>query len=197
MRVIHIIPSAFDYFDDIRRIVFSLIDDLVKVGVESEAITIQYGAVRKRAEAEQKSRASAHVFQGNADFNGVVADFENFDVVHLHCPGLGAMGKIYHWKKNGSAVPLVASYYRDVRIPDFFSLLIKFYNDYYLPKILSSADAVVFPHDKLARYVDRFHLTKTGYGVKLYDTMEAAKQLALLYSSFPLLDPEDGTPFAG
>ncbi|MEK7131772.1 MAG: glycosyltransferase [Patescibacteria group bacterium] len=143
MRVIHIIPSAFEYFDDIRLQAFKLLDGLHKLGVETEAFTLQYGSTNKVEKASIKEASpSVHNYLGNFDIDSAIANFADFDIVHLHCPFFGAAGKILRWKKLNPGIPLVVTYYRPVRIQDLMSLFIRFYNAYYLPKIFKLADAV-------------------------------------------------------
>ena len=145
MRVIHIIPSAFEYFDDIRSQAFSLLEELHKLGVENEAVTLQYGQHNRATKKSIQAAApeAAHNYLGDFDINSVIKSFADFDVVHLHCPFFGAAGKILRWKKLNPDIPLVVTYYRAVRILDLMSLFIRFYNAYYLPKIFKLADAVV------------------------------------------------------
>lgn len=146
MRVIHIIPSAFEYFDDIRSQAFKLLDGLHKLGVENEAFTLQYGSTNKAEKASIKAASpSVHNYIGNFDIDSAINNFADFDVVHLHCPFFGAAGKILRWKKLNPNVPLVATFYRQVRVVDLMSLFIKLYNAYYLPKI-----------DRVVEAVDRF-----------------------------------------
>lgn len=143
MRVIHVIPSAFEYFNDIRSQAFKLLDGLHKLGVETEAFTLQYGLPDKEEKASiKKASPSVHNFIENFDVNSAIVNFSNFDVVHLHCPFLGAAGKILRWKNQNPNVPLVVTFYRQVRITDLMSLFIKLYNMFYLPKIFKLADAV-------------------------------------------------------
>ncbi len=143
MRVIHVIPSAFEYFGDIRSQAFKLLDGLHKLGVESEAFTLQYGSTNKAEKASiKKASSSVHNYIGDFDINSAIANFSDFDIVHLHCPFFGAAGKILHWKKLHSDTPLVITYYRDVRIKDVMSIFIRFYNAYYLPKLFKLADTV-------------------------------------------------------
>ena len=143
MRVIHVIPSAFEYFDDIRSRAFKLLDGLHKLGVENEAFTLQYGSTNKAEKASIKEASpSVHNYIGNFDINSAIDNFSDFDIVHLHCPFFGAAGKILHWKKFHPNVPLVVTYYRDVRIDDLMSLFIRFYNMFYLPKFFKLADSV-------------------------------------------------------
>ncbi len=143
MRVIHVIPSAFEYFDDIRSHAFKLLDELHKLDVETEAFTLQYGTPNKAEKNSIKQASpSVHNFIGSFDINSAIANFSDFDIVHLHCPFFGAAGKIMHWKKLHPDTPLVITYYRDVQIRDLMSLFIKLYNSYYLPKVFKVADAV-------------------------------------------------------
>ncbi len=143
MRVIHIIPTAFEYFDDIRSQAFKLLDGLHKLGVETEAFTLQYGSTNKAEKASIKSASpSVHNYLGNFDIDSAIANFSDFDIVHLHCPFFGAAGKILNWKKLNPGIPLVITYYREVRVQDLMSLFIRLYNAYYLPKFFKLADAV-------------------------------------------------------
>lgn len=143
MRVIHIIPSAFDYFNDIRSRAFSLLEELHKLGVENEAITLQYGQPDRavKTSVRQAAPAAAHNYLGDFDINSVIKSFADFDVVHLHCPFFGAAGKILRWAKTRQS-PLVITYYRPVQTEDLMSLFIKLYSLYYLPKFFKLADAV-------------------------------------------------------
>lgn len=142
MRVIHIIPSAFEYFNDIRSQAFKLLDGLHKLGVETEAFTLQYGLSNK---AEKKSikeaSPSVHSHMGDFDIDSAIKSFTDFDVVHLHCPFFGAAGKILQWKKNNPNTPLVVTFYREVKVVDLMSLFIKLYNAYYLPKFFKLTNA--------------------------------------------------------
>lgn len=167
MRVIHVIPSAFEYFDDIRSQAFKLLDGLHKLGVETEAFTLQYGSPNKAQKTSIKEASpSVHNFIGDFDINSAIANFSDFDIVHLHCPFFGAAGKILHWKKLNPDIPLVITYYRDVRVKDVLSLFIRFYNMYYLPKFF-----------KLAGMVSRFNAEEGSPESIAADTL-------LVYNSF-------------
>ncbi len=144
MRVIHIIPSAFEYFGDIRSQAFKLLDGLHKLGVETEAFTLQYGVSGKSLkDSIKKDSPSVHDFKGNFGIDDLIEDLDEFDIVHLHCPFLGAARKIINWKVLHPDFPLVVTYYRDVPFEDLFSLFIKLYNFYFLPKIFALSSVVV------------------------------------------------------
>ncbi len=140
----HIIPSAFNYFDDIKVKAFDVVDGLSKIGVEVEAFTLQYGGVTKSVkEGVRQSSPRVHVYTGSTNADGLTSSLEGFDIVHLHCPFLGAANHVVQWKKTHQNIPLVITYYRDVRFVDLFSLFIKIYNAIYLPKLFKLADMVV------------------------------------------------------
>lgn len=144
MRVIHIIPSAFEYFGDIRSQAFKLLDGLNKIGVDTEAFTLQYGAPSKAFKDSVKADSpSVHDFKGNVGIDELIENLDEFDIVHLHCPFLGAARKIINWKKLNPDFPLVVTYYRDVRFDDLFSLFIKLYNFYFLRKIFALSSIVI------------------------------------------------------
>lgn len=140
----HIIPSAFNYFDDIKAKAFDVVDGLSKIGVEVEAFTLQYGGATKSVkEGVKRSSPRVHTYAGSTNADGLAQGLEGFDIVHLHCPFLGAANHLVQWKKTHQNIPLLITYYRDVRFIDFFSLFIKIYNAIYLPKLFKLADMVV------------------------------------------------------
>ena len=47
MRVVHIVSTAFNYFDDIRNAVFKIVDGLQEKGVSQEIFTLQYSEPEK------------------------------------------------------------------------------------------------------------------------------------------------------
>ncbi|TAN32760.1 hypothetical protein EPN28_04570 [Patescibacteria group bacterium] len=162
MKVVHIIPSAFRYFDDIRGKAFELVEELSDLGVETEAFTIQYGDTTRAIKSEVSGKAPSRKFMGNADLARALAGLGVGDIVHVHCPLFGAAGPVLRLKKNKPQIPLLATFYRPARLPDFFSLLIKFYNGYYLPKIFGAADAIF-------SYAPAVHLTRWANKVQLID----------------------------
>ena len=162
MRVIHIIPSAFEYFNDIRSEVFKLIEGLYTMGIETEAFTLQYGGPTKTIKDQIKADSpSVHNYINSTSANGLVESLAEFDIVHLHCPFLGAARQILNWKKSHPKIPLVITYYRDVVWTDLFSLFIKLYNHYYLPKLFKVADIVVCQNlGELASFRGSRHIGK-------------------------------------
>jgi len=142
MKVLHIVPSAFDYFNDIRDFVFQLTDHLSDLEVESEIFTLQYGTTTRQTKIEIWQKSPGASFEGHIKINEIIASLDNFDIIHLHCPFLGAARRLLAWKKQNPDRKLIITYYRDIRLTDLFSFFILLYNNYYLPKIFKVADAI-------------------------------------------------------
>lgn len=145
MKVLHIIPSAFDYFNDIRATAFSLVGKLPGFGIEADAFTLQYGSASREERGEVAAKAPTQHFLGLTSVAELIVALNDYDLVHMHCPFLGAAGKIITWKREHPKIPLVATFHRRVITPDFFSLGIVWYNRYYLPRLFAVADAITTP----------------------------------------------------
>ncbi|MEK7680681.1 MAG: glycosyltransferase [Patescibacteria group bacterium] len=143
MRVIHIIPSAFGYFDDIRSRAFSILNAQHELGVEVEAITLQYESPSRsvRQEVEESSPA-VHSYQGDATVGEAFLHLDDSDLVILHASFFGAGGKVLRWAKKGKA-PFFIVYHGQIVVTDFYSLIIKIYNWYYLPRLSRQADYIL------------------------------------------------------
>lgn len=144
MKIIHIIPFAFDYFTDMRDRAMSLVESERNAGVEAEAYTLQYGPVSSHQKQGAAEKAPSLGFLSMNSSAGLVNDLNNYDIVHLHAPFLGMAGHVLKWKRNNPARPFVITYWRDVRISDSLSVFIALYNRYYLPRFFSLSEAVVF-----------------------------------------------------
>lgn len=199
MRVIHIIPSAFEYFDDIRSEVFKLIEGLYKMGIETEAFTLQYSGPTKTIKDQIKEDSpSVHNFINSVSANDLVESLAGFDIVHLHCPLLGAARQILNWKRSYPKTRLVITYHRDVIWTDLFSLFIKLYNYYYLPKLFKVANIMVCENlDELGSFrgskfieknkdlavLDEIKLEGDGMNPKWNSQEVVAAKTALIYNT--------------
>lgn len=185
MKVIHLIPSAFNYFDDIRAEAFRLVENLYKFGVDAEAFALQYETVpSKKTKAEIGEAAPSRKFVGMANIKETMSALADFDVVHLHAPFLGAAGEIIRWKKLHPRIPLAITYYRRVRLADIISLGIVWYNMYYLPKLFSLANVVVCSSsDIFKKQGGRRHLADVNKLVIIDDSNDFVDQ--------PLTNPAD------
>ncbi len=145
MRVIHIIPSAFDYFNDIRAAAFLTIEKLAQFGVDAEAFTLQpTTTVSPKKQETIKEVASSVTFRGMTPLSDMFNELETFDIVHLHVPFLGVGSRIVNWRKEHPRIPFIITYYRSVRRVDLFCVGIALYNRYYLSKLFPRATLVAF-----------------------------------------------------
>ncbi len=189
MKVFHIIPSFYDYFSDITEIAFSLVDAVNSLGVETKPITVQYGPPSK-SEIYTIREAAPNikpVYMGESKFQQVVNEFADYDIVHLHCPFFGAASRLLKWKRENQHQPFVVTYYRDVVFTDMFSLIPRWYNNYYLPKIFQAADAVsCFSEDDFNRSLgakflqDKLKLIELGGRLSITHLTDNTNEVKLL-----------------
>lgn len=143
MRIAHLVPASFEYFDDIRSEVFDLVEAEHALGVDVEVFTLQYGTPTKTSGAPRVSSAPRQrKFGGTVNFAQVLTELADFDVVHVHCPFFGGLKKLVAWKQAHPGTPLVVTVYPEVPASDLFSYLVRWYNRYYLPRLLSVATVV-------------------------------------------------------
>ncbi|MSU75496.1 MAG: hypothetical protein EXS55_03220 [Candidatus Magasanikbacteria bacterium] len=182
MKVIHIIPSVFNYFDDIRASAFALVDTLHSAGVEADAFTLQYGSevAGPSVQTTVKQAAPGRSYKGQLNINNAIETFSNYDIAHLHAPFFGAAGKILAWKQAHPEIPLVVTCHRRIITPDFLSLFLKLYSLYYLPKIFAVADIIIVP--SLAKFQAYFGGSFRRYGDKLLEIDDATTFLGQDFS---------------
>jgi hypothetical protein len=145
MRIIHIIPAAFNYFDDIKRSAFGIVEKLSDYGIESQMITLQYNTVTKREKRETtgfSGPALSYQYKGSQSISQAFSTLSEYDIIHFHCPFLGAGKKIIDWQKEHTEIPFIVTYYREVGLVDFLSIFVNLYNLYYLPKIFQLAKVI-------------------------------------------------------
>jgi len=202
VKIFNIIPSFYDYFSDISEIAFELVDGINSLGVESAPVTLQYGPPSKsEIRAIQEAAPTIKpVYMGETKFEKVIDEFADYDIVHLHCPFFGAASKLLKWKENNPDRPFIVTYYRDVVFTDMFSLVPRWYNNFYLPKIFKAAVLVTcFSEDdfyrslgakfleekikliELGGRLSSTHLTDNLYDVKLLNKDRVVETLSIIY----------------
>ncbi len=142
MKVGHLIPAAFEYFDDIYASAMALMEDLGENGVESVPFTLQY-TVKSSAKIAKTNHGSTFSVVRYTNLDAGFNAFAQCDIVHLHVPLLGGARAFIHWKKQHPEIPLLITYYRPVILPDFFSLIIKIYNWFYLSRLCALSERVI------------------------------------------------------
>lgn len=195
MKILHIIPSAFEYFDDIRAEAFALLKELDKLGVDADAFTLQYGSTTKevktsvseivKKETPAGKVESTHKYAGLQSVTKMFGDWENYDIIHLHCPFMGAAGRILEWVGAHPNIPLVVTFYHPMPFKDLFSIFFRWYNNYYLPKIFEAATAIIcFDPVVLIRSVAGRKIKNTRKILELSrDSELLAKDLQMFYNT--------------
>ncbi len=193
MRVLHIIPAAFNYFDDIRFQAFKVVDGLSLFGIEAEAFTLQYGNTSMAEGSEspaqhRAARGNASQFMGMSTLADALATFAAFDILHVHAPLPAAAGKVIAWKKAHPHFPLVVSYYRPVKVVDFYSVGLLAYNALYMPALAAAADCLAVPSSPTANAVAKNRIGRRAPPVVVVDdsTMLLGQDLTAIEGSVQL-----------
>jgi len=142
MKILHIIPSAFSYFDDIKEKAMSLAGKQKELGFSVEAFTVQYNGLTPKQMAESSLQAPLLHFSGVYSADELISQLADFDIIHFHAPFLGIVGKICSLLKNMAyKSKIVVSYWRKPIINDLFSVYIFLYNCFYIPRLSVLSDA--------------------------------------------------------
>lgn len=143
IKILHIVPAAFDYFEEIRKEAFLLVDGLSELGFENYVFTLQYEAVNKRLEKKVQGETKGKMgFEKMYNITEIKQKMDEADIVHLHTPFLGMGKKILEYKKNNPQKKFVVTVHRGLQYVDFFTIIIWLYNNWYLSKIFKIADFV-------------------------------------------------------
>ncbi len=143
LRTVHLIPAAFDYFDDIQEAAFGLVDALNYAGIPAEPFTIDYEMPTRARRARLAEISPGRQFQGASHASEMKKLFTHFDLVHLHCPLFGGAGDLLRLARLNPAKPVIITWYRPLFIRDVFSLGLRLYNAYYLPRLAEVARYVI------------------------------------------------------
>jgi len=197
MKVLHIVPAAFNYFDNIRSEAFAILEEENNLGIDSDVITLEFGSTVKKEQAEVKRVSPGSQFMGQQSVIENTKSWDYYDIINLHCPFLGAASHIISWTKDQPSKRLVITYHNDFKTPDFFSLIIKFYNLYYLPKLFSLAKAVCFFANRrsdsmsgikmLKNDEKAFVLGQTSDELDIHN-IDVASDLILVYNNIMLIN---------
>lgn len=138
------------------NVVLQTVEKLSKRGHEVEVLTPlyrdpmpetveeQYEEPAMKEQIDYARRFTPSVQYGNAArIPEVKSLLETFDLVHLHYPFYGTANLVRQWKNRNPFTPLVITYHMDTRAPGWKGLIFKWYNKYWMPKILRSADLII------------------------------------------------------
>ncbi len=100
MKILHVIPNAFDYFEDIHSEAFEILEAESLLGVEVDAVTIGYGGVTKKEIVEVKNDSPSREYVGQEPIEKNIESWEYYDVINIHCPFFGELGTFLQWFKD-------------------------------------------------------------------------------------------------
>ncbi|OGH68428.1 MAG: hypothetical protein A3I29_04690 [Candidatus Magasanikbacteria bacterium RIFCSPLOWO2_02_FULL_44_11] len=182
MKILHIIPAAWHYFDVIRDQAFQMIEAESRLGLEVEAFTFQYSRPNERSQQAIYIQAPSRTFAGHANLKQVIESLDTFEVINVHCPFLGAVPDIIRWKRQHPAKPIIVTYHGRLTTTDLFGVFISWYNAWYESKLFRAAETIVAlqplsARPKKAQVVD---LTNSADALQLMPEV----YLKALYSNF-------------
>ena len=129
MKVTHIIPSAFEYFDDIRERTFSWVEELSKLGVDIDVFTLQYERPTPAVKLEISDVAPSRTYSHTGSIKTMTETIikmappaSELEIIHLHTPFLGGAAKIMEFIKSRQSTPLVITHHRPVQLVNLFSV---------------------------------------------------------------------------
>ena len=161
IKILHFIPSAFEYFEDIRKEAFALIDALNELGFENFAFTLQYEAVNKRVKKEVSGKTRGRMnFEKIYNEKELEAKLDEADIIHLHAPFLGMGKKLVLYKQKYPRKKFVITLYRDLPYVDLFTIIIWLYNGWYLRKLMGVADFVCAKDESIFKKAGGFSMLK-------------------------------------
>ncbi len=157
IKVLHIVPSAFDYFEKIRKEAFLLVDSLDELGFDNYVFTLQYEAVNKRLEKKvQRETKGKMGFEKIYNIAEIKDKMDEADIIHLHAPFLGMGKKILEYKKNNPQKKFIVTLHPGLPYVDFFTIIIWLYNSWYLGKMFAIADFVAVENEDIFKKAGGF-----------------------------------------
>ena len=156
MNIAHIVCSYPPYNSGMGNVVLETVDELSKRGHDVQVLTPlykdpmpetveeQYEEPAIKEQIDYARRFTPSIQYGNAArIPEVKSLLERFDLVHLHYPFYGTANLVRQWKNRNPFIPLVITYHMDSRAPGWKGLVFKWYNMFWMPKILRSADLII------------------------------------------------------
>ena len=160
MNIVHIVCRYPPYYSGMGKVVFKSAAELSKLGHEVLVLTPEYYEEKEirssdippleehSAELKERidfaKRLKPNFRYGNAARLGDIAsELRDADIVHLHYPFFGTANLVKKWKKRNPLKPLVLTYHMDPRSPGWKGLFFKLYAEWWMPKILDSADRLI------------------------------------------------------
>ncbi len=159
MKIAHIVCTYPPYYGGMGNVAFQMASGLANLGHTVEVFTPQYYSKEeirpKKApptprhapevveQIDYARRLKPSLAYGNAArMPELTHELDEFDLVHLHYPFFGTAGVVRTWKRHHGDRPLVITYHMDTRGPGWKGLVFKLYSQFWMPKVLGSADCI-------------------------------------------------------
>jgi len=167
MRIAQIVCTFPPYYGGMGNAVYQTAAELAKLGHEVEVLTPQYWReeipgeiksqekeqalpiVKEQMQIQEDLNVKARMLEPKLQFGNaayipqIQNELDDFDLVHLHYPFFGVANLVRKWKMRNPHKPLVITYHMDTRAPGFKGWFFRYYAKFWLPRILSSADALI------------------------------------------------------
>ena len=159
MKIAHIVCAYPPYYGGMGNVAYQTVEALAALGQDVRVYTPQYYANNEIKPSDKEtthhdestSTQIAHVHRlapsfsyGNAArMKQLQTELEDVDIVHLHYPFFGTAGMVRKWRTAKANRRLVVTYHMDTRAPGWKGVIFALYAKYYLPKVLSAADACI------------------------------------------------------
>ena len=174
IRVIHIVPAAFEYFEDIKSKALRLASLEREFFLDVEVLTLQYGPDSKSKAQEIKQRFSGLGLKGFYNLEQVIDRLADFDIIHIHCPFLG-VGKVWQWLKKPHKPKLCLTFYASIENDDMFSWFISFYNWFFIPRFFKIADLIIMEDEE--KFIKTFGTKYLSEGFPIVDLGYSAEEI--------------------
>lgn len=148
MHITHIVCRFPPYDGGMGAVALHMVAGLSARGHAVEVLTPLYGAPEEKnvdleALAVEATRIAPSIQYGNAAYlPAIKKELDRADIVHLHYPFFGTANLVRRWKLEHPKKKFVVTYHMDTRADGWKGLVFSWYAQYWMPKILSQADAI-------------------------------------------------------
>lgn len=165
MNITHIVCRFPPYHGGMGAVALHMVKGLSDRGHTVEVLTPLYGVSEEKnsefaALTVEATRIAPSIQYGNAAYlPAIKKELDRADIVHLHYPFFGTANLVRRWKLQHPQKKFVVTYHMDTRADGWKGLFFSWYAAYWMPKILSQADAITvssFAYAEASQAADHF-----------------------------------------
>lgn len=143
MKIAHVVCTFPPYYGGMGNVAYEMALGLIAKGHEVVVYTPDFGEQSKESFEVARYLKPRLKYGNAARLSALGRELAKFDLVHLHYPFFGTANIVRKWKLRNPSKPLVVTYHMDTRAPGWKGLVFSLYAKFWMPKILSAADAVI------------------------------------------------------